>query len=160
MTILLICTGNSCRSPMAEQILRQKLQQHGVEGIQVSSAGAATEDGFPAHPLAVGVCLDHGVKLNQHRSRRLTQNMVESADLILAMTDSHVNLLSQLYPEKAANTHLLKVYGRNSVPEDREIADPIGMDRTEYERCFRELETELERIVQILRVKHQRKKTC
>lgn len=159
MTILLICTGNSCRSPMAQEILRQKLRQQDLEDIQVSSAGIATEDGFPAHPLAVGVCLDHGLKLNHHRSRRLTPDMIKNADLVLAMTDGHVNLLSQLYPQRAANVQLLKAYGRDSVPEDREIADPIGLDRTEYERCFRELETELERIAQVLRAKYQRKKT-
>ena len=160
MTILFVCTGNSCRSPMAEGILRQKLVRHGLQSIQVVSAGIAAEEGFPAHPLAIGVCLEHGLKLNQHRSRQLTSDLMREADVILGMTDSHVHLLSKTYPEKAADIHLLKLYGREDIPGDRDIADPIGMDPVQYQRCFHELENELERIVQVLDAQYHKEKMC
>lgn len=150
MTILIVCTGNTCRSPMAEVILRNKLRQRGLKDIEVVSAGVATEDGFPAHPLAVGTCLNHGLKLNQHRSQQVTLNLVESAALIFGMSESHVNLLKQVYPQKAADIHLIKQYGRDSIPEDKTVADPIGTDFNRYETCFRELDCELERIAELL----------
>ena len=160
MTILIVCTGNTCRSPMAEAILRRKLQQNGVQDVNVLSAGVATENGFPAHPLAIGTCLAHGLKLNSHRTRQVSEELVQSADIILGMTQSHVNLLIHAYPEKAAAIYLLKDYGRSEPLENREVADPIGADPFQYERCFKELEKELDRLVQILKVKFPEEKKC
>jgi protein-tyrosine-phosphatase len=160
MTVLFVCTGNTCRSPMAEAILRSKLRKHGLQNVRVMSAGVATEDGFPAHPLAIGVCLNHGVKLNDHRSRYLTAEMMQEADLVLGMTESHIRVLSGTYPEEASKIHLLKLYGRDDPPIEHEVADPIGVDPIQYERCFRLLEDELDRIVQILSVKFPKEKKC
>jgi protein-tyrosine-phosphatase len=76
------------------------------------------------------------------------------------MTDSHIHLLSKTYSEKSADICLLKLYGREDIPSDREITDPIGMNPAQYQHCFNELESELERIVQILDAKYHREKMC
>jgi protein-tyrosine-phosphatase len=160
MTILFVCTGNTCRSPMAEVILRSKLRRYELQNVRVMSAGVATEDGFPASPLAIGVCLNHGIKLNHHRSRYLTPEMMREADLVLTMTESHVRVLSEVYPEETSKIHLLRLYGRNGVPVETEVADPIGMGVEQYEACFHVLEDELERITQILGAETLKEKKC
>lgn len=151
MTILFVCTGNSCRSPMAEAILRSKLRQQDLQDFRVISAGVVAEEGFPAHPLAVGVCLNHGIKLNNHRSRRITPELMHETELILCMTESHVRLLRDNYPEEASRIHLLKLYGRKELLPEREVADPFGANAADYESCFQEIDSELERILPILR---------
>lgn len=160
MTILFVCTGNSCRSPMAEAILRDRLRERNWQDIRAISGGVAAEEGFPAHPLAVGVCLNHGIKLNSHRSRRITPELMQETELILCMTEGHVRWLRELYPEELSKIHLLKLYGRKELLSQREVADPIGADAAGYESCFQELHSEIERILPILRREAGKEKTC
>ncbi|MBM3324662.1 MAG: low molecular weight protein arginine phosphatase [Calditrichaeota bacterium] len=159
MTILFVCTGNSCRSPMGEAILRNELRRHGLSEIRVSSAGVAADEGYPAHPLAVGVCLNHGIKLNNHRSRRITPELMQESDLLLCMTESQVRLLREVYPSEASRIHLLKLYGRNELISDTDIADPFGVSPSDHETCFQELQREVERILPILCREIRKEKT-
>src|SRR5215207_8840018 len=88
--ILFVCTGNTCRSPLAEGIARDELQRRGWANVEVASAGLAAHAGAAASEFAVSVAERHGVSLDAHRSRSITPELVEWADLVLAMGPSHV----------------------------------------------------------------------
>src|SRR3989442_8878821 len=87
--ILLVCTGNICRSPLAAALLTRALAERGFEGIDVSSAGTGAWDGAPASEGAYLVGLERGLDLSGHRARLLTRELVEAADLILTMARHH-----------------------------------------------------------------------
>lgn len=135
--ILLVCTGNTCRSPLAEVLLRRELGVRGVEDVVVESAGTGAWDGVPASEGSYLVALEHGLDLSGHRARLITREMVERADLILTMGRSHVARVAAL--GGAGRTHLLGEFaGRQGA--DAEVPDPFGGELTQYREVFRELE--------------------
>src|SRR3954466_6121375 len=85
MHILFVCTGNTCRSPMAETLLRHALEARGATQVTVGSAGSGAWEGAPASEGAYLVALEHGLDLSAHRARMLTRELVNSADLVLTM---------------------------------------------------------------------------
>ena len=105
--ILCICTGNICRSPMAEVLLQRRLGQEGLTDWQVESAGTWAVDGHPASRHAVQVMADQGLDLMPHRSRAVTRRIIQGVDLVLAMTHNHVEALRLEFPDQAANIYLL-----------------------------------------------------
>lgn len=148
MKVLFVCTGNVCRSPMAAAILTHLLQERGVRGIDVSSAGTAPWDGAPASEGSYLVSLEHGLDLSGHRSRQLTTDLVAGADLVLGMGQQHVERLAQL--GGAEKSHLLGAYAGE--PEaDAEVADPFGGTleeyRTTYDRLAALLDAALPRLL-------------
>jgi protein-tyrosine-phosphatase len=137
MHVLFVCTGNTCRSPMAEALLRQALSNRGADRITVSSAGTGAWEGAPASEGAYLVGLEHGLDLSSHRAQLLTRDMVKSADLILTMGGSHRARVAELSGEH--KVHLLGEFvGRE---EGRaEINDPFGSELTSYRATFEELQ--------------------
>lgn len=123
-TILVVCTGNICRSPMAEAFIRYELEQRGLDGLRVESSGVEGWVDAPATMEAAKALSEQGIDLSAHRARRLDEAMVESADLVLALSAEHRDVVEELVPAAADRTFTLKelVYllERATVP-DRDI---------------------------------------
>jgi protein-tyrosine-phosphatase len=107
-TILVVCTGNICRSPMAEGLLRQRLFERGILDVDVESAGVAGWEDSPATSEAVKAVAEYGVDISEHLARRLSGSMADRADLIIAMCEEHADAVARLLPEAAPRTFTLK----------------------------------------------------
>jgi len=146
--ILLVCTGNICRSPLAAALLERALGERGIEGIAVASAGTGAWDGAPVSEGAYLVGLERGLDLSSHRARLLTRELVDGADLILTMARHHRARVDELGGEG----HVFRA-GRVRRPrgDEAEVSDPFGGDLDVYRDTCVELEallqTAVERIV-------------
>jgi len=142
--ILFICTGNICRSPMAEALLRHMLQKAGLDGFEVFSRGVAADDGRLMSPEAREALRAEGIDGSQHRAASLTMADLERADLIFVMEERHWDIVkSQFSANYVRKTHLLKEYAGDGAPGDRDIADPYGGSPADYEACKREIQDSL-----------------
>lgn len=121
-TVLFICTGNTCRSPMAEGFFRCQ-DGLGKTGFAAASAGLYTTGGMPASEHAVTAARERGADISKHRSRLLNRDMLDNARYIFCMTAAHYDRLLEQYPDAADKTFLLA---------DTDVSDPFGGDLMTY----------------------------
>ena len=143
--VLFVCTGNTCRSAMAEAMFRKMLEDRDIHGIEVSSAGITAFPGDLASEGAVAVMAAKGIDLSSHLARHLTPEIIESADLILTMARSHDSYIVNRLPQLADRVHILAVYALND-PDAPDIRDPYGANISEYEECAAQIENCLVKI--------------
>ncbi len=168
MKILVVCTGNICRSPMGEALIRHEARQRNRADIEVASAGTWAGRGNPATEHAVAAIRARGIDLGGHRSRPVDPGELHEADLILAMTSVHRRELLEIDPaldpkivlvkelaeiphepsgRRLSATEALEAMVRGARPEWRralDLDDPMGMPPAVYERCLQEIVTGVE----------------
>ena len=146
--VLFVCTGNTCRSPMAEALFRRllakRLKCHDEElmdrGFNVLSAGMSAADGSPATREAVNVLAEDGIDLRNHESQALTERLLLHADRVLTMTHGHRQSILNAYPDLASRVSLLS-------SDHRDIADPYGGGPREYSACKLSIEQNLHSLI-------------
>jgi protein-tyrosine-phosphatase len=143
MKLLFVCTGNTCRSPLAEAIARRIASERGID-VEVGSAGTSAWDGSPASDGSLLVGIERGLDLNAHRSRQLTREMVEGSDLIIAMGPHHLERIEALGGEGKA--FLLSTYASHG-ESSRPVSDPMGGDLSIYRTTADELEREIRKVL-------------
>ena len=159
-TVLFVCSGNSCRSPMAEGLLKKKLYPIYKEKINIESAGTLGINGNPATLHAITAAKEKGVDISNHTSKGINESIVSKADIIFAMEDHHKEFLERYFPKYKKNVFLLKAFNlRGRKPKNLAIKDPIGEGLKTYRRVINEIDQELERILPRLKSLIDNKRT-
>src|SRR5215831_12864164 len=147
-TVLFVCTGNICRSPMAEGIFRQAVQGQG--NYRVVSAGLGAAAGQPPSTYAVQAVKELGIDISSLRSPMLTPELVQQADYIFGMTHNHVDTVTLLYPQSAEKVFLLREFDETLDLFEKDISDPIGGSFEVYLNCRDQIEQGIASLIRFL----------
>lgn len=143
-SILMVCTGNTCRSPLAAAAMRRELGPD-LERVAVESAGTGADEGSEASPGSLEVAAASGLDLGDHQARRLTAEMAKAADLVIVMEPEHKRAVERL----GVPAERVQVLSEWPEPGDRSlpVSDPYGGSTEAYEECWRRIQHHVRRIV-------------
>jgi protein-tyrosine-phosphatase len=147
--LLVVCTGNICRSPMAAALLTSRLEAAGLRGWVVESRGVSAIEGHPATSYAEAAAQELGLDLTNHRGRQFTPEDAETADLILTLEGWQRDRIRELVPARADRVQLLTHF--DPAHPDRDIADPYGRTYRFYRACLDEISGAVESVVRHVR---------
>lgn len=144
MKVLFVCTGNTCRSPLAEAIARKISIERGLQDVEAASAGTSAWDGAPASDGALLVGMERNMDLSVHRAQTLSRELVKDSDLVLAMGPHHLERVEAL--GGAGRAYLLSDFASYGA-SIRPITDPIGAELDVYRATADELDDEIRRVM-------------
>lgn len=145
--VLVVCSGNTCRSPMATAMLRHLWQQGGGSNLELTSAGTSAFPGMEATEHAVAAMKNRGLDIGGHRSQAVSDVMLDGVDLVLTMTERHKEYILMLWPHLKDKVHTLGDYAGTHM----DVSDPFGGNLAQYEATANDLETTLKLVVDKLR---------
>lgn len=145
--IMFICTGNICRSAMAEAYMKKRVAQEKLE-IDVNSSGLYAEDGEAATYLAKEAMQEYDVEIESHRATNTRKSDAANRDILLCATNGHKQLLTQMMPNVKEKIYTIKEYAYGKDCSNPDISDPWGYDITVYRNCAKEIVQAIEKIIE------------
>ena len=148
-SVLFVCTGNTCRSVIAEALLKKMLRDNHRDDVEVFSAGVSAISGASASQSAKDILAREGINVSAHLSRETTREMLQKSDLILVMERVHESAILKLAPEVKNRVFLLKEFAK--IDENNlDIEDPMGKSTEFYEKTFASIKEALERVSKLI----------
>ena len=148
MRVMFVCTGNICRSAMAEGILKKLVKENNLN-IEVCSCGVYAGDGDYASFNAIEAAKYYDVDISNHKATNIRNSQIEEMDIILCATNSHKNVVISMYPNLMNKVYTMKEYaGLDKDGKDMDVKDPWGYDMETYRRCIQEISLCIEKIIE------------